>query len=113
MDVLCPEASVESLVTVVLENGVVAGFDDSRVSGGFGELGVVLSQVRADGEVYLSLRDDFLGRVRVLNDEVAGVAGEHHGFQCPLGTAADFDQLVLQPLMQAVRAFSMTPSKWR
>ena len=53
---------------------------------------------------YFSLRDDFLGWVRVLNDEVAGVAGEHHDFQNSPSTAADFDhlvgtdQMVLHPL---------------
>ena len=43
---------------------------------------------------YFSLRDDFLGWVRVLNDEVAGVAGEHHGFHRALPAFADFDHMV-------------------
>lgn len=38
--------------------------------------------------------DDFLGRIGVLDDEVAGVARHHYGLQFTLSAAADFDHLV-------------------
>jgi hypothetical protein len=52
----------------------------------------------------LTLRDDLLGRVGVLDDEVAGVTGHHHGLECALCTATDLDhigdlnEMVLHPL---------------
>lgn len=44
-----------------------------------------------DGEIGLPLGNDFLGRVGVLNDEVARVTRHHHGLERAQGTAADFD----------------------
>jgi hypothetical protein len=57
-----------------------------------------------DGEVGLALGDDFLGRVGILDDEVAGVAGHHHRLHRPLPAFADFDhfgdsnEMILHPL---------------
>ena len=99
---------------MVLKNGVVAGFDDSRAFRGIGELGVVGTKVRADGEaalflhlliaqllparldgeVGLALRHDLLGGIGVLDDEVAGVAGHHHGLHGALPALPDLDHLV-------------------
>lgn len=47
---------------------------------------------------------DFLGWIGVLDDEVAGVAGRHHGLELALRSAADLDhfgdlnEMVLHPL---------------
>ena len=96
---------------MVLEDGVVAGFDDSGIFRGIGKLAVVGTKVRADGEaalffhlfiaqflpprldgeVGLALRHDFFSRVRVLDDEVAGVAGHYHDLERALRSAANFD----------------------
>lgn len=48
----------------------------------FGFLVVEFLPPCLDGEIGLALRDDFLGRVRVLNDEVTGVAGEPPVVRC-------------------------------
>ena len=47
-----------------------------------------------DGEVGLPLGDDFFRRIGVLDDEVAGVAGHHHGLERTLCAATDLDHLV-------------------
>ena len=49
----------------------------SRRSLSFGFLVVEFLPPCLDGKIGLPLRDDFLGWVGVLNDEVTGVAGEH------------------------------------
>ena len=109
---------------MVLENGVVLWLDHPGVLGGVGELGVVLPQFGAGGEaalcfhllvaqllppglngkVSLPLRDDFLGRVGVLDDEVAGVARHHHRLHGALPALPDHDhfvdsdEMILHPL---------------
>ncbi len=42
----------------------------------------------------LPLGDDFFRRIGVLDDEVAGVAGHHHGLERTLCAATDLDHLV-------------------
>jgi len=99
---------------VVLENGVVLWLDHPGVLGGVGELRVVHPQFGADGEaalgfdllvaqflpsglngkIGLPLSHDLLGRIGVLDDEVAGVARHHHGRDATLRTAADLDHFV-------------------
>ncbi len=44
-------------------------------------------------QLVLPLRDDFLGGIGILNDEVTGVARHHHGFRRSLGSFADFDHI--------------------
>ena len=114
VNVLGSEAAIETHVTVVLEDGVVARFDDSGIFSGIGKLAVVRAQLGADdeatlflnfgvaqllsagldGEIGLALGDDFLGWIGILDDEIAGVARHHHGFEREHGTAANFDHLV-------------------
>ena len=111
MNVLCSEATVEAHVAVVLEDGIVARLDHTSAFGRIRQLRVVHPQFGADGEaalllhrliaqllppglngkVGLALGHDFLGRISVLDDEVAGVARHHHGLERTLGTATDLD----------------------
>ena len=96
---------------MVLEDGVVLRFSDSGVFGRIREVEVVFPHFRPqddpalplhfliteflpsrlDGKIDLSLGDDFLRRVRVLDDEVAGVSGKHDRRHGPLATLADSD----------------------
>ena len=114
VDVLRTQSTVEAHVAVVLENGVIAGLDDTSPFRRIGKLAVVGAEIGSDreaalflqfliaqllppgldGKVCLSLCDDLLCRIGVLDDEVAGVAGHHHGLERALGTAADLDHLV-------------------
>jgi hypothetical protein len=117
---------------VVLENGVIAGIDDTRPFRRIGKLCVVGAEIGADGEaalflqlliaqflptrlngeVGLPLRDDFLGGIGILNDEVTGVARHHHGFRRSLGSAADLDhfgdvnEMIHSPFPYAFFTFS-------
>lgn len=124
MDVLGSKSAIETHVTVVLENGVVARFNDSGILRGIGKLAVVRAQFGADGEaalfldlgiaqflpagldgeIGLALGDDFLGWIGVLNDEIAGVAGHHYGLRRSPRSLADLDhigdvnEMILHPL---------------
>ena len=57
-------------------------------------LDLVVGQLLAAGlhrKIGLPKRDDFLARVRVLDDQVAGVPRHHHGVHRTLGAAANPD----------------------
>ena len=126
MDGLGPEAAVEPDVAMVLENGVVPGFDYPGILGGVGQLAVVHPQLRTDGEPALLLdlpvaqflptgldgeigladRDNFLGRIGILDDEVAGVARHHHGLHRTLSAFADPDHIgdINEMILQSLAA---------
>lgn len=94
MDVLGPQAGIESGVTVILEDSVIFRFHDAGVVGRIGQLEVVRLQfspdlqapvflnfligqllpARLDGEISLPERHQLLRRIGILDDEVAGVA---------------------------------------
>ena len=113
VDVLGTEPTVEADVAVVLEDGIVAGVDDSGIFRSIGKLAVVGSQLRTDGEVTLlfhlliaqllpprldgkiglAVGDDIFRGISVLDDEVAGVARHHHGLRRALCSLADFDHI--------------------
>ena len=100
MDCLSIQATVEAHIAVVLEDGVVDRFNDTGVFCGVCELRVVLTKFLAkkksafffDGlvrkflpaclksEIGLAEGNDFLTWIGVLNDEVAGIAGEVEGW---------------------------------
>jgi len=46
-----------------------------------------------DGEIGLTLGDDFFRGISVLDDEVAGVARHHYGLRRALRSLADFDHI--------------------
>jgi len=56
-----------------------------------------------NGKTGLPERDDFLGWIGILDDEVAGVARHHHRLHGSLGTAAnpdhfgDLNEMVVHP----------------
>ena len=100
VDFFCAEASVQSLIAVILENGEIIGLDNASLLRRFGQglvvrfhffadgkpllilgqLIVVVDQLllaRLYGEVGLSNCNDLLARVAIHNDQVAGIAGEN------------------------------------
>lgn len=104
VDFFCAEASVQSLIAVILENGEIIGLDNASLLRRFGQglvvhfhffadgkpllilgqLIVVVDQLllaRLYGEVGLSNCNDLLARVAIHNDQVAGIAGKHVVFQ--------------------------------
>ena len=110
------QAVVEAPVAVVLENGVVDGFDDPGALGSIGQLGVMLlefvPQEQAavvfqksilvaeflppglDGKIGLALRNDLFSWISVLNDQVTGVARHENRLDQPLSAFADLDHIV-------------------
>ena len=124
VDVLGGESAVKPGIAVVLEDGVIDGLHDAGLFGGVGQLDVVLFHFRPekqaafffdlpvghflppglDGEIGLPRRDDFLGGIGVLDDEIAGVAGHHDDLDWALPALADFDhfgdinEMILGPL---------------
>jgi hypothetical protein len=54
VDVLCAEPTVEADVAVVLEDGIVAGFDDSGIFRSIGKLAVGRSNIFSVNSVSLT-----------------------------------------------------------
>lgn len=97
MDLPGAEATIEPHVAMVLEDGIIHGPDYACVPRGISQVEVMLPQFRPDGEAPLILhallpllrellpaglggevglpgRDNLLGRVGILDDEVTGIS---------------------------------------
>ena len=124
VNVFLSQPAIKAHVTVILKNGVVYGFDDTRILGRIGQLGVMAANLfsqqnpplrlnalvgqflppRLDRKVGLTLRHDLLVGVGVLNDEVAGIAGQKNGLDRPLPSLPDLVHIgdVNEMILEAV-----------
>ncbi len=118
MNVLGTAPAIQTLVPVILEDGVVQRRFHTGILGSGRQVLVVGGQLVADsqtlvvlaesgeslviaqllaaglqGEVGLAVGDDRLGRIAVLHDQVAGVAGQVDVGHLAFGARADFDHI--------------------
>ena len=113
VDVAPAQSTVEAAIAVIHENGIFHRLDDARLFGHTGQLfvmfchflpeqeallvfleGFIFSQLlppRLDGKIGLPQCHQRLGRVGILDDEVAGITGQGPIFNLALGARTDAD----------------------
>ena len=110
VDVAGIQTAVKTLIAEILENSVINRVNHACIFGGIGKLDIVLAELVSEekpffifiaepvilvhlldflqaglhGKIGLAKRDEFFGRVGVLDDEVAGVAGKFDAFDFSL-----------------------------
>lgn len=116
MDVAHSQAAVKSAIPMIHEDRVVQRQDNARLFRDARQILVVLLHLGAqqqpflillqslvvgqflpaglDGEIGLAQGDGGLGGIGVLDHQIPGVAGQHHGFHRALPALADLDHFV-------------------
>ena len=112
MNVFLFQSAIKSDIAAILKDGIILGFDDACALGRVGQLHIMLADLfaqsetpfyldafvgqflppRLDGEIGLAMRHDFFAGIGVLDDEIAGVAGQqsnYNGSLCTRTQASD------------------------